>query len=218
MSWRAIANGSYDRFVRANADRVKAFKKPMMIAFDPEFDTFTKKGTPAEYVAAFRHIHNVFKSRGVTNVAWAWVSSGYLGAGNDKRIRSGYPGGSYVDWVGFDPYNFYSCNGSAWSTFAQKVTPKYNWLKANGMGNKPFLLGEYGTQYDSRNPARSKAWHADIPKALKSLPNLKALIRFDSPGTMSSSSTKCNVQIKNGSGMLDSFARAGKEVAASLNR
>lgn len=217
LQWRAIANGTYDRFITSAATRVKAYGQPVFIAFDPEFDTGTSsnKGTPADYVAAYRHVFNVFKAKAVTNVAWAWVTSGYTGAGNGDKIMKGYPGDAYVDWVGYDPYNFYRCNGTAWKTFAEKVTPTYNWLISKGLGKKPFLLSEYGTQYDTANAARSNAWHAAIPSALKSLPNLKALVRFDANGFFGAK--KCNMYIRNGgTASLNSFASAGKGVQAAL--
>ncbi len=217
ISWRAIANGSYDRYIKSAATRVKAYNRPVFIAFDPEFDTHKTKGSMADYVAAYRHVFNVFKSYQVTNVAWAWVSSGYLGAGNSDRIQQAYPGDAYVDWVGWDPYNFYRCNGTAWKTFGEKVTPTYNWMKANGHGDKPFLLSEYGTQFDSSNPSRSAQWHAGIPGALKNLPNLKAMVRFDADGFFGSK--KCNLYIKNGgNASLQDFAKAGREVQAGLRR
>jgi hypothetical protein len=215
LKWRAIANGTYDRFITSAAARVKAYNNPVFIAFDPEFDTHNDKGTPADYVAAYRHVYNVFKAKGVTNAAFAWITSGYIGASNGTKILQGYPGDAYVDWVGWDPYNFYRCNGTAWKTFAQKVTPTYDWLIQHGLGKKPFMLSEYGTQYDTGNAARSKAWHAAIPSALKSLPNLKALIRFDANGFFGS--RKCNFYIRNGgTSSLSSFADAGRGVKASL--
>jgi hypothetical protein len=216
LSWRAIANGKYDRYINSAATRVKAFNRPVFIAFDAEFDTHKTKGTMADYKAAYRRVVNRFRAYNVTNVAWAWVSSGYLGAGNAARIQAGYPGDAYVDWVGWDPYNFYRCNGTTWKTFEQKVTPTYNWMKANGHGDKPFLLSEYGTQYDANYPTRSKQWHAGIPAALKRLPNLKALVRFDANGFFGAK--KCNLYIRNGSGMLASFAQAGRAVQAALVR
>ena len=189
----------------------------MFIAFDPEFDSHHSMGSMADYVAAYRHIVNVFKANNVTNVAWAWVSTGYIGGSNGTRILQGYPGDAYVNWVGWDPYNFYNCNGTGWKTFAQKVTPTYNFMQAHGHGNKPFLLSEYGTQYDARNASRSSQWHSAIPSALKKLPNLKGLIRFDANGYFGSK--KCNFYIKNGgNGSLQDFARAGRGVQAGLQR
>ena len=216
LSYRAIAKGQYDRYVVAAAKRVKAYKRRVIIGFDPEFDSYPDKGTPAQYAAAFRHIHHVFAVHKVTNAAWAWVSTGYIGGGNGARILRGYPGNRYVNWVGWDPYNFYRCNGTGWRTFAQKVAPTYRWMKSHHHGNKPFLLSEYGTQYDADNPTRSKQWYAGIPTALRSMPNLKALIRFDAQGYFGS--RKCNFFIKNGPGSLQSFASAGKAVRANLKR
>ena len=212
ISWRSIANGSYDRFINSAATRVKAYNRPVYIAFDPEFDTHHNKGTVADYVAAYRHVHNVFARHAVGNVAWVWATSGYIGGGNGSRILSGYPGDAYVDWVAWDPYNFYHCNGTGWKSFAQKVTPTYNFMRQHGHGNRPFLLSEYGTQYGSSTLTRQ--WYAGIPGALKNLPNLKAMIRFDATGTFRS--TRCNFYIKNGSGSLTAFAQSGRAVKAAL--
>ena len=56
LSWRAIANGSYDRYINSAATRMKAFDRPVFIAFDAEFDTHKTKGTIADYVAAYRRV------------------------------------------------------------------------------------------------------------------------------------------------------------------
>ncbi|EEB9150725.1 hypothetical protein XL14_24180, partial [Salmonella enterica subsp. enterica serovar Paratyphi B] len=113
--------------------------------------------------AAYRRVHDRFAARGVTNVAWAWVSTGYLGAGNDDRILDGYPGDDYVDWIGYDPYNFYTCNDTEWTTFKDKIQPKYDFFVEHGLGDKPQLLSEYGTSYNVSDPALATAWHRDIP-------------------------------------------------------
>ena len=209
LSWRDIANGMYDSdFVVPAAQRIKSYGKQLFVAFDAEFDTHKTKGTMSDYVAAYRHIHDTFRRQGVTNVVWAWVSSGYTGAGNGDRINAGYPGDNYVDWVGFDPYNFYRCNTSAWKSFEQTIGPKYDWFIDQGYSDKPFVLSEYGTQFDSQSVQRSTDWHRDIPAVLGAYPNLKALIRFDANGTFGPN--RCNLFIDNGPGMLDSFNDAGR--------
>lgn len=210
LRWSDIARGAYDQqFVLTAAQRVKAYGKQMIIAFDPEFDSGPNtRGTPEEYVAAYRHIHDIFRQQGVTNVVWAWVSTGYTGAGNDQKILRGYPGDQYVDWVGYDPYNFYRCNNSGWKTFETTIAGGYNWLISQGFGDKPFILSEYGTQFDSANAARSVEWNKSIPQVLPKYPNIKGLIRFDANGVFGS--TGCNMYVNNGAGMLDSFAEAGR--------
>ena len=73
-SWSAIANGCQDATIIAHADAFKAFGSPMYLSFhhEPENDLGTY-GTPADFAAAFRHIVTVFRSRGVTNVAFVWT-------------------------------------------------------------------------------------------------------------------------------------------------
>lgn len=210
LRWIDIARGAYDqKFVTTAAQRVKAYGKTIFIAFDPEFDSGPNtRGTPEEYVAAYRHIHDVFRQQGAMNVVWVWVSTGYTGAGNDQKILRGYPGDRYVDWVGYDPYNFYRCNKTGWKTFETTVSGGYNWLMSQGFGDKPFILSEYGTQFDSANVARSAEWNSSIPQVLPRYPNLKGLIRFDANGLFGS--TGCNMFINNGSGMLNAFKAAGQ--------
>ncbi|MCT1477126.1 glycoside hydrolase family 26 protein [Microbacterium sp. p3-SID336] len=210
IPWSKIIAGDEDYYIDAAADRIKAYAKPVMIAFDPEFDNEPNrmKGSMSDYAAAYRRVHDRFAARGVTNVAWAWVSTGYLGAGNDDRILDGYPGDDYVDWIGYDPYNFYTCNDTEWTTFKDKIQPKYDFFVEHGLGDKPQLLSEYGTSYNVSDPALATAWHRDIPDALKGFPNLKALVRFNSEGELGTGE-QCQLQIENGAGMLDSFRDAG---------
>ena len=210
IKWADIANGSYDSYITSAATRLKAWNKPVIIAFDAEFDNLTSiKGPVTDYVAAYRRIVDTFRDYGVTNVAWAWVPTGYMGAGNDARTWAGYPGDSYVDWVGYDPYNFYKCTGANWKTFEQTISPAYNWFKSKGLDKKPFLISEYGTQYDPNNAAASTKFYDDIPGVLKRYPNLKALIRFDADGVVNSGA-HCNLWIDNGPGMFSAFAAAGQ--------
>ena len=70
-------------------------------------------------------------------------------------FNSLYPGNAYVDWIGYDPYNFYNCHGAngTWKTFQQTIDPMYQWLESNGYGDKPFILPEYGTV---REPERQQ--------------------------------------------------------------
>jgi hypothetical protein len=205
ISWSEIARGRWDRYIDAAAARIDDYGRPVMVAFDPEFDRFDK-GTMADYVNAYRRIHSRFESLGVDNVAWLWVPTGYLGAGNDERTMQGYPGSRYVDWIGFDPYNFFSCNGSGWNTFEEEIAPPHDFFVDQGLGDKPQILMEYGTEYDEANPALSVGWYRDIPTVLQDYTRIKALVRFDA----NSVSRTCNVSLSNGPGMLEAFAAAGR--------
>lgn len=59
-------------------------------------------GTPAQFAAMYRYIHDRMIADGVNNVVWA---VNYMGAQNwDKCIDQFWPGNSYVDWIFWDPY------------------------------------------------------------------------------------------------------------------
>ncbi|MCT1477567.1 glycosyl hydrolase [Microbacterium sp. p3-SID336] len=210
IPWWKVAGGAMDGFIDAAADRVKAYGQQVMIAFDPEFDADNNrdKGTTADYARAYRRVHDRFAAKGVSNVTWLWVSTGYLGAGNDARIMAGYPGNAYVDWVGFDPYNFYTCNGTAWTSFENKVASRSQFFIDQGLGSKPQILSEYGTSYNAANTTLSTSWHREIPAALRQHPQIKAVVRFNAGGALGTGQ-QCQLQLNNGPGMLTSFRDAG---------
>ena len=208
IPWAQIANGSYDTVVRDAAARIKAYGKPVLLGFEPEQDRMMTKGTAPQYIAAFRHLHDVFAAVGATNAVWVWTSTGYLGAGNDALIASLYPGSAYVDWVGYDPYNFYGCPNTSWKNFQQTVAPFYTFAQSKGWGSKPFIIPETGTTYNAGDPAASTSWYTTIPTVLKSYPNIKGVLRWDS-------AAKCSMKVDNGPGMLAAYSTAGHDTMFS---
>jgi hypothetical protein len=193
-SWTQIANGSLDNsIIIPQAQRIKALGSiKIFLAFDSEMDdtsthSMAKYGTPAEYVAAYQHIYNVFKAQGVTNVIWVWTPTGY--SGYYSTLSQYYPGDTYVNWIGYDPYNFYECSSSetTWRSPTTLFSGFYNWVGNGGLGtdaaSKPMILDEYGSHNDSNDPINGDSdWYAQIPAALQALPRLKALSEFDSVG------------------------------------
>lgn len=203
--WADIAAGRYDATVVVpQAKRLKAYGKKVMLGLDHEMDlSYAKHGTAAEYKAAFKHIRSVFAAQGVDNVVWTWVTSGYVGYGNGPKVKSFYPGDAHVDWIGYDPYNFYTCHDSGWETFDQTVKGFYDWSAANGLGNKPLLLQEYGTTWGGAT--RTAQWYRDIDDVLRKRTRIKALVRWDSD-------TSCTLRIDAGSGAVAEFAAAGRAI------
>jgi hypothetical protein len=207
LSWANIAAGNYDSSViDPEAARIKAFGKPIMLSFDHEMDAMVgTSGTAANYVAAYRHIHDRFAADGVTNVVWVWTITGI--ASRDSMYSGLYPGNAYVDWVGYDPYNFASCHNGSWRSFSQIVDQPYQWLEANGFGSKPFILPEYGTMTDPTNTSAAATWYNGVPAGLASHPNIKALLEWDSQ------TGSCNMQLTAAPGELAAFAAAGHTAA-----
>jgi hypothetical protein len=176
ISYASIANGSWDSsIIEPEARALKHFHHRLFIDFDHEFDSPVQagKGSPEQYVAAYRHIHEVFQRMHVHNVIWSWVSTGYVG--NASVIRAAYPGARYVDWIGYDPYNFAGCASQAWESPHKTMGAFYRWTSHQpGMSHKPLLLSEYGSTFGPR----VQQWYASLPRALSRLPRIRAVIQF----------------------------------------
>jgi hypothetical protein len=115
-----IASGGYDGYLHSFADSVHRFGRPVVIGFGHEMNaswySWGYRHLPARtFVAAWRHIVTLFRSRHADNVTWLWtVQADEPGTG---PISSWWPGAKYVTWVGIDGYyyrpseNFYSIFG-----------------------------------------------------------------------------------------------------------
>lgn len=178
-SWSAIASGALDRsIIIPQAERLRAYRSTVFLTFGAESDaSISKANTPAQFVAAWRHIHDLFARLQVRNVVWVWTTTGYLL--HAPTIAAMYPGSAYVDWIGYDPYNMFTCKRNPWLSFAQIVGPFYHWLIAWNFG-KPIMLTEYGSTRDPANPEREASWYRGIVPALQHFPHLKALVLWNS--------------------------------------
>lgn len=203
VSYASIARGAWDRSViRPEARHLKHFGHRVFLDFGHEFDadSHDKFGTARQFRAAYRHIENVMRRVGVRNVIWSWVSTGYVG--NSSAIRAGYPGAKYVDWIGYDPYNFAYCVDRDWHSTYATFRPFYRWTSRQpGMRHKPLLASEYGT---APGP-RALHWYAAIPATVRRLPRLKALIQFSGPTI-----TPCAVQLDASHAALTGFVHAAR--------
>jgi hypothetical protein len=207
VSYASIASGAWDQAViRPEARHLEHFAKRhhrrIFLDFGHEFDadSHANLGTATQFAAAYRHIEDVMRRVGVHNVIWSWVSTGYLG--NAKAIRAGFPGSRYVDWIGYDPYNFAYCTGHDWHSTYSTFHPFYRWTShQRGMRHKPLLASEYGT---APGP-RARNWYAAIPNTLQRLPRLRALIQFSGPTI-----TPCAVQLRSSHAALSGFIHAAR--------
>ncbi|MEV8526813.1 glycosyl hydrolase [Streptomyces sp. NPDC052000] len=208
LGWAKLASGAYDEeIIDPQVRRIKAYGKRIFFSFDQEVDARTPDaGTPEEYVAAYRHLHDRFRELGVDNVVWVWTVSGYLP--NGELFKRLYPGDDYVDWIGMDQYNYYLCHKTTdWQSFADSQKPTYDWLRANVSDRKPIMLSEFATAPDPSRPQRAGQWYEQVPGVAKSaLPDAKALVMWDRsvPGK------DCDLTVNSGSA-LAGYRRAGSD-------
>ena len=210
MRWSEVYGGAHDATIDAVAGRIKATGVPVFLGFDHEPEDEPAKGTDAEFVRAWRYVHDRFEKAGANNAIWVWTMMGW--SGHYDRYAGLYPGDRYVDWVGYDPYNFFACNGSkGWKSPATAIGGFYRWLDENGIGGgKPRMLAEFGTNFDTADATAKRRWFEEFPAAVKAHPKIKAVIYFNSAGSTSRSSN-CDMTMNHDASALAGFTSAGKD-------
>jgi beta-mannanase len=177
----AIAAGRYDTYVRTWAKAAAAWGKPMFVRFAHEMNgpyypwsEQSNGNRPGDYVRAWRHVHDVLRDAGATNVSWVWCPN--LEYAGTTALAGLYPGSSYVDWTGVDAYN----GGTAlpwggWLSFGSLVTPTLD--KISGIApTKPQLVGEVASVEQGGSKA---AWIQDMFSQLARRPQVRAVIWFN---------------------------------------
>jgi hypothetical protein len=133
-----IIAGKEDAWLTAYARMVKSQKAEIYMSFAPEANGYWYKWgwpnvQPATEVAAWRHVVDVFRKAGATNVKWIWIV-------NQLWAKSGplpqlWPGAAYVDEVGIDGYF-----RAAADTFDSVFGPTIEQIRQ--ITNKPLLITE----------------------------------------------------------------------------
>lgn len=176
-TWAQIAAGQADAIIDARASAAATYGRRILLAFhhEPENDT-TTYGTPADYVAAWKHVVDRFRAAGATNVKFVLVLEAWTF--QLDRADHWYPGRSYVDYVGADGYNWYGARaGAAWRELGDIFTPFYDWTVAKGV---PGMITETGCLEDPNNPDRKAQWFDNADLWLRSHPNIAAFLYFHS--------------------------------------
>jgi beta-mannanase len=180
FSLAKIAGGSFDTYLHAYAKSAKAFGSPVWLRPLHEMNGnwypwggTVNGNTPASFIAAWRHIHDIFVSEGATNVSFVWCpNADSVPATTANSISAYWPGDGYVDLLGLDGYNF---GGSAWRSFSSTFSSAY--AKVTALSSKPVVVGEIGCATQGGNKA---AWITDMFKVIPaSFPRIAGIAWFD---------------------------------------
>jgi mannan endo-1,4-beta-mannosidase len=103
-----IAAGHSDAYITQFGRAVRALNLPVVISFGHEmngnwYPWGVGQTSAADFVAAWRHIHNLFTAAGASNVIWLW-NPNVISALPQVQLQPYYPGDAYVDWVGVTGY------------------------------------------------------------------------------------------------------------------
>jgi hypothetical protein len=143
---------------------------------------------PARYAAAWRHMVDLFRREGATNVRWVFnpnvgnpLTHAATGSSHWNWYANYYPGNGYVDYVGAHGFNGPSVWGGSWQDFGTMTDGAaadhmLSDLAARYPG-KPIIIGEFATQ---EGTATQKAqWIADAYAKMLANPAVIGAVWFN---------------------------------------
>jgi beta-mannanase len=194
-----IAAGKFDSYLTSWAQGAKAWGKPFFLRLNHEMNgtwypwgtnpktptQYSNQNTHEDYVAAWKHVHQLFDSVGVTNATWVWspnVITPITQFADD--FASDYPGDAWVDWVALDGYNWGNGGGNVssntWTSFVDLFAASY--AELTSLTSKPLMFAETAS---APGPGGDKAcwitegFLCDLPTYF---PRTRAVIWFDADG------------------------------------
>jgi hypothetical protein len=159
--------------IRTRARALRDLGKPVILQWRWEMNRpnlSSEIHSPEDYVAAWRHLHQLFDQEGATNVAWAWCPLSDAAA--DLNYSAYYPGDSWVDYIGA---NGYARTPS--ESFADVFRSFLTWARGSG---KPILIGEFARPTDMGSPASLISWLQGARRTILDHPQIKVVAYFDS--------------------------------------
>jgi mannan endo-1,4-beta-mannosidase len=152
----SIVAGLYDNYLDTFATDVAAYgaktHRGIIIGFGHEMNGYwyswgNRHTSPAVFVAAWRHIVNVFREEGAYDVTWLWTVNIIDNRGGIPDPAPWWPGDSYVTWVGIDGYYY----KSSW-TFASLFGPTIKAVRSLTLA--PILVAETGAAPSAGQPRK----------------------------------------------------------------
>jgi hypothetical protein len=183
----AVTGGADDSVIRRFATGAKAWGHPFLLRFDWEMNGHwfpwaeaANGNNPGDFVAAWRHVHDIFTAVGARNATWVWCPTADF-LGKMTSLAELYPGDGYVDWTCIDGYNDGTLdNPNGWMTFDQVFSSTYRQITATIAPTKPMLIGEFAS---SEHGGSKAAWiNATLTDILTNYPKIRGVAWFDAFG------------------------------------
>ncbi|MGB9980054.1 glycoside hydrolase family 26 protein [Methanobacterium sp.] len=188
-----IIDGKFDEKLRMYARDTKNSGVPIIIDFAPEMngDWFSWSGKynggsikdkygdpdladgPERYRDAYRHIINIFREEGATDVTWVFhVNANSIPEESWNNYSAYYPGDEYIDWIGFSVYGPITPDDE-WESFNQIMDTSYPQLEGLSP-SKPLAVLEFGVMDKDSKKAE---WLKEAFQSIESdkYPRIKAI-------------------------------------------
>jgi hypothetical protein len=209
ISWaggdtRAVTMGRYDDVIRAGAEAVKSYGRPLLLRFRWEMDRpglAASMWSPADYIAAWQHVRGIFTAAGATNVSWVWcpTAEGFVGG----YAPAFYPGDDQVDWVCVDVYA-----AAKLTPLGDLLRPFLRWSARHP--TKPVMIGEFGVAR-VWGTAQRAAWLRDAALVFKANQQIRAVLYFDSDPENGDGSPRQEFRVSDDPPVLAAFAALARD-------
>jgi Glycosyl hydrolase family 26 len=184
-----VIGGAHDSYIRSFATAAKQWGHPFFLRFNWEMNgawfSWSERANgnrPGEYVAAWRHVHDIFESVGATNASWVWCPN----VDPHDRLQDLaplYPGDDYVDWTCLDGYNWGTnraginpTSPQIWRSFDQLYGSTYQEITEVIAPSKPMIVAEIGS---SEHGGSKAAWIENMLGRLPSYPRIRGMLWFE---------------------------------------
>jgi mannan endo-1,4-beta-mannosidase len=176
----SITRGDHDAFLIAWARAARLWGHPFFLNLDSEMNGWwwpwseqTNGNGAGDFQLAWRHVVDIFRQEGATNVTWVWCPN--IVESLSTPLTELYPGDDYVDWACMDGYNWGTAQGNIWQDFQQvfsgstyKVGNTYRMLRQIAP-SKPIMIAEMastdagGSKADWITDAYTRSLPVDFP-------------------------------------------------------
>lgn len=175
-----ITAGDFDPYLRQWGQSLANWGHPVMLRFGHEMNgnwypwsEQVNNNSAGDYVAAWRHVHDVVTAAGASNVTWVWNPNvPYWGS---APLTGLFPGPEYVDAVALDGYNWgTSTSWSSWVSPSELFSDGLSQLRTLAPG-KQILIAETSSVEQGGSKAQ---WNADLISYLSAQWDVTAVIWF----------------------------------------
>jgi beta-mannanase len=180
----AISNGSKDAYLNKFAAAARDYGGEVWVRplHEMNGDWYPWGGpvgsnSASKYIAAWRHIHDVFAAAGATNVKLVWCpNNDSVPNTSANAIGAYWPGESYVDYAALDGYNAGNTQSwSSWRSFEDTFASSYD--KVASLTSKPMFIAETSSLESGGSKAE---WITDMFSVIRTrFPRLVGVVWFN---------------------------------------
>jgi len=154
--------GNFDTYMTTYLNAVKALGYTVYVAWSAEmngnwqqYSEGVNGNTTGQYALAWKYVHDLATSLGVTNIKWVWQPSSIYTT--STPLAGLYPGDAYVDVVAMSGYNWGATQPGGWVDPPDLYNPTLAEI-ATLTTSKPIWIGEMGCCPD--DGGSKTAWYA----------------------------------------------------------